>query len=113
MTRHNDDFRLRHILDNAQEALVLTKGQRRSELDTDRKLELALTRLLEIIGEAANLVPDKIREKYPQIPWRQMVSLRNRLIHGYDAVDKDILWDIIRQDLPPLIKSLKSILGEK
>ncbi len=113
MTQHNDDFRLRHILDHAQEALVLTQGKRRSDLDTDRKLELALTRLLEIIGEAANLVPEKIRGKYPQIPWRQMINLRNRLIHGYDAVDKDILWNIIRQDLPPLVKALKSILDEK
>ncbi|HPD57459.1 MAG TPA: DUF86 domain-containing protein [Smithellaceae bacterium] len=113
MTRHNDDIRLRHILDHAQEALVLTKGKGRPDLDIDRKLELALTRLLEIIGEAANLVPEKMREQHQQIPWRQMISLRNRLIHGYDAVDKDILWDIICQDLPPLIKSLKSILGEK
>ncbi len=113
MTQHNDDFRLRHILDHAQEALALSQGRSRLDLDSDRKLELALTRLLEIIGEAANLAPEKIREKYPQVPWRQMISLRNRLIHGYDAVDKDILWNIIQQDLPPLVKTLKSILDEK
>jgi uncharacterized protein with HEPN domain len=113
MTQHNDDFRLRHILDHAQETLKLAQGKARADLDADRKLELALTRLLEIIGEAANLAPEKIRDKYPQIPWRQMISLRNRLIHGYDAVDKDILWNIIQQDLHPLIKVLKSILSEK
>jgi uncharacterized protein with HEPN domain len=113
MTQHNEDFRLRHILDHAQEALKLAQGKTRADLDADRTLELALTRLLEIIGEAANLASEKIREKYPQIPWRQMISLRNRLIHGYDAVDKDILWNIIQQDLHPLIKRLKSILIEK
>jgi len=73
---------------------------------------LALTRLLEVIGEAANLVSEKAREEYPQIPWRQMISLRNWLIHGYNAVDLDILWDIIEQDLPSLIKTLTTILGE-
>jgi len=73
---------------------------------------LALTRLLEVIGRAANLVSEKAREEYPQIPWRQMISLRNWLIHGYNAVDLDILWDIIEQDLPSLIKTLTTILGE-
>ncbi len=91
MTQHDDNIRLRHMLDFAKEAIGLTEGKDRNDLEADRKLELAPTRLLEVIGEASNLVSEKTQVKYPQIPWRQMISLRNRLIHGYDAVDLDIL----------------------
>jgi uncharacterized protein with HEPN domain len=70
-----------------------------------------LTRLLEIIGEAANRVPDENRAEYPQLPWLQMIGLRNRLIHGYDSVDFDILWVIIQKDLPDLIGQLEEIIG--
>ena len=82
----------------------------REKLATDRKLELALTRLVEIIGEAAGRVSAQTREQYPDIPWIEMIGLRNRLIHGYDAVDLDILWDILKEDLPSLIQRLKVLL---
>jgi uncharacterized protein with HEPN domain len=82
-------------------------------LDSDRLLNLALTRLIEIIGEAANRVPGSIQSKYPDLPWLQMVGARNRLIHGYDSVDFDILWAIVNNDLPSLITQLENILGQK
>lgn len=84
-------------------------GRKRADLDQDRLLNLALVRLLEIIGEAANRVPEEQRAYLPQIPWPQIVSLRNRLIHGYDEVDFDILWQIVVHDLPPLIEALESL----
>jgi len=111
MTKRDSSLPLRHMLDHAREAVALTRGQIRADLDSDRVLELALVRLLEIVGEAAGRVPDEQRARYAQIPWRQIVSLRNRLIHGYDAVDKDILWQVIVQDLPPLISALEAILA--
>ena len=76
-------------------------------------MNLALTRLLEITGEAASRVPEDVRERHPEIPWPQIVGLRNRLIHGYDSVDLNILWQIVTSDLPPLIVSLESIINEK
>lgn len=81
-------------------------------MDQDRLLNLALTRLLEIIGEAANRVPDDVQERYPDLPWLQMIGLRNRLIHGYDNVDFDILWSIVQRDLPDLIGQLENILDD-
>jgi len=63
-----------------------------------------------IDGEAASRVPARERAKYPGIPWAQIVGLRNRLIHGYDNVDFDILWHIVTQDLPPLIVQLEKML---
>ena len=83
----------------------------RTDLDTDRKLNLSLVRLLEILGEAANRVPPEDQSQYPQIPWSQLISLRNRLIHGYDQVDFDILWQILTRDLPPLVAELDAILS--
>ena len=83
------------------------------DLDTDRMLNLALVRLMEIIGEAAARVPDEFRCRHPQISWRNVTDLRNQLIHGYDTINFDILWTIIQDDLPPLIEQLEAIIGEK
>jgi uncharacterized protein with HEPN domain len=112
MTRRSNDIRLRHMMDHAREALALTQGKTRADLDSDRLLELALVRLLEVVGEAASRVPDEKRVLYPEIPWAQIIGLRNRLIHGYDAVDLDILWQIIKVDLPPLLLVLETILAQ-
>ena len=74
----------------------------REELGADEMLSLSLVRLLEIIGEAANGVSTDFREKRPQIPWKKMIGLRNRLIHGYFDINLDIVWDTVVEDLPPL-----------
>lgn len=110
MTRRDPVVAYRHMLAHAREALTLTRGKTRADLDSDRLLNLALVRLIEIIGEAANRVPKQEQILYPGIPWAQIISLRNRLIHGYDAVDFDILWQIITQDLPPLVAVLETIV---
>jgi len=110
MSKRDIAVYFRHMLSHAQEALALVQGKTRSDLDSDRLLNLALVRLLEVIGEAANRIPKDKQEQYPQIPWPQIVSLRNRLIHGYDSVDFDILWQIVTQDLPPLVAALKDII---
>ena len=84
---------------------------RRPDLDTDRLLNLALVRLIEIVGEAANRVSQAGQDQLPSIPWRQIISMRNRIVHGYDEVDFDILWAVISDDLPRLIDTLKTTLG--
>ena len=110
MSRHESLVRLRHMLDHAREAVAMAVGKTRKDLDTDRKLNLALVRLLEVVGEAASRTPAEERAQYPQIPWAEIVGLRNRLIHGYDSVDFDILWQIITHDLPPLMAALEQIV---
>jgi uncharacterized protein with HEPN domain len=111
MSRHEGEIRLRHMLDHAREAITMASGKRREDLDADRKLNLALVRLLEIIGEAASRTPADERIRYPQIPWAQIVGLRNRLIHGYDSVDFDILWQIVTHDLAALIAVLEPLVA--
>lgn len=72
----------------------------------------AVCRNLEIIGEAARRFDDGFRADHPQIPWRAMTDVRNILIHAYDRVAAEILVDIVRQDIPPLLESVKRLLGE-
>jgi uncharacterized protein with HEPN domain len=94
------------MLEHAREAVQLVEGRARANLDEDRILSLALVRLLEIIGEAAAGVSEESRSKFPGIPWAEIVGLRNRLIHGYDSVDLDIVWNIVKGDLPALVRDL-------
>ena len=113
MPNQRDRVRLDHMLDHAREAITLTRGKTRADLDGDRVLSLALVRLLEIVGEAAGRVSEETRGHHPEIPWSQIVGLRNRLIHGYDAVDFDILWQIIADDLPVLVAILEPVLSSE
>jgi len=110
MSKRDPEIALKQILSHAREAVEICHGRKRSDLDSDRLLNLALTRLVEIVGEAANRVPASIQEKYPDLPWLQMIGVRNRLIHGYDSVDFDILWIIVQHDLPSVIEKIETIL---
>ena len=107
MTRRDLELSLRQMQEHASEAIALARGRRRNDLDTDRTFNLALVRLLEVVGEAASRVSPEERVRLSRIPWPQIIGLRNRLIHGYDEVDHDILWEIVGQDLPNLIEELK------
>ena len=89
----------------------MASARSRADLDSDRMLELPLTRLVEIIGEAATRTSEEIREAHAEIPWREIVAMRNRLIHGYDSVDNDILCDVVTTDLPPLADGIEQMLG--
>ncbi len=110
MTQHDPTVRMRHMLDHAKEAIGLLAGKEKTDLSRDRVLELALVRLVEIVGEAANKLPGEDKLRYPSIPWREIIGMRNRLVHGYDAIDLDVLWDTVQIDLPQLIQELDRIL---
>jgi uncharacterized protein with HEPN domain len=110
MTQHDPRISLRQMHDHAREAIELTRGKSRDDFLTDRTLNLAIVHLLEILGEAANRVAPNERLKYPQVPWPQIIGLRHRLIHGYDRVDLDIVWEIVTRHLPPLMAELDKIL---
>lgn len=111
MSRRDDRVPLRHMLQHASEAVELASTRNRDDLEEERLVELSLVRLVEIVGEAASRVTSETREAHPEIPWREIVGMRNRLIHGYDVVDHDVLWQTIREDLPPLIRQLEKVLA--
>ncbi len=108
----DDITRLHHIMDAARKALSFTKGLSRQHLDSDEKLTLALTRLLEIIGEAASQMAPETKNRFLAIPWKKIVGMRNKLIHGYAQVNLDILWQTLKDDLPPLVTQLQTIIDE-
>ena len=69
----------------------------------------ATLRNLELIGEAATNIPQDIKTNHPEIPWRQIIATRNRIIHGYLGIDNDIIWSIITEEIPSLIAALKKL----
>ncbi len=109
----NDDLvRLRHMLDASREATAFAARKSRTDLDKDRMLTLSLIKSIEIIGEAATNVSADYQHKHPQIPWLDIIGMRNRLIHAYHSVNLDIVWETVIKDLPPLIAALEDILHE-
>lgn len=110
MSPQDDQARLRDMLDYARKAVEAIRDRSRRDLDQDVVLAAALARFVEVIGEAAGRVSEERRVLAPGVPWRQMVGMRNRLIHGYGAVDLDVLWGVVHEDLPDLIARLHSEL---
>jgi uncharacterized protein with HEPN domain len=108
--RPDDRALLADVLDSAREAEVFAGKRTGAELEEERMRLLAIVRLLEVIGEAANGVSEKFRRDHPQLPWRQMIATRNRLIHGYRDIDPAVVASIARTNLPTVISALESIL---
>ncbi len=106
----NDLVRLHHILDASREAVGFAQGHCRTDLDVDRMLNLALVRLLEIIGEAARGISGEFRQAHPNVAWKKMTGMRDRLIHGYFDVNLDVVWETATVDLPPLIVQLEKVI---
>ena len=101
---------LQDMLAHAREAMEMADERTRADLDSDRQFNLSLVRLLEILGEAAGRVSPDQRAKHAQIPWPAIIGMRNRLIHGYDNVDFDIVWEVVTRDLPPLARMLERLI---
>jgi uncharacterized protein with HEPN domain len=97
------------MLEAARDAQAFAEGKTRADLDDDRMLTFALVRALEVVGEAASQINQETQAALPQVPWRLIVGMRNRLIHEYRYVDKDLLWQTVVEDLPPLMAELEKI----
>jgi len=84
----------------------MVSGKTRVDLNKNEMLRLAVTRLMELIGEAAAQYPRELQEQYPQIPWSKLISMRNKLIHAYDFVDYDIVWGAINKTFRSFFQNL-------
>lgn len=109
MTLPDDVVRLRHLREAAEKAVDYCCGKSRESLDEDELLRLALTKLVEIVGEAAKQVSEPTRAANPEVPWSAASRMRDRLIHHYFDVDLDVLWATIADDLPRRIEALPPI----
>ena len=112
MSKIDDLTRLKHIRDAVMITIDFIKGRNRNDLDNDQMLSLALVRLIEIIGEAANNISLSCQNNYTQIPWREMIGMRNRIVHAYFEVDLDVVWQVIIDDLPRLLRWINQAIQD-
>jgi uncharacterized protein with HEPN domain len=106
MTPPDDRVRIRHMRDAVEKALRYTQDSSRQGLEDDEILRLAVTKLVEIVGEAAKQVSEPTRNAHPSVPWSAAAQARDRLTHHYFDVDLDVLWATITEDFPPLLDDL-------
>jgi uncharacterized protein with HEPN domain len=108
----DDEVRVRHLVEAAETAIRFVDGRTRSDLDDDEMLTLALTKLVEIVGEAAKQVTPATRAEHPAVPWSAAARMRDRLVHHYFDIDLDVLWSTIIVDLPALLEVVPRSMTE-
>jgi len=106
---NSDIIKLQHMLDAARYAKLFVKGSTRANLNDDVMLRFALTKAIEIIGEAAANISKDTRDQLPHFEWGKIVGMRNRLVHVYFDIDLDILWDTVENYIPNLINDLEKL----
>ena len=108
-----DRIRILHMIEATETALNFITGRQRADLNSDRMLLFAVVRAIEVISEAASRVSEATRGAAADIPWSQIVSTRNRLIHAYFDVDNDVVWKAATEELPALLPKLRELAGER
>ncbi|MEA2089905.1 MAG: DUF86 domain-containing protein [Thermoproteota archaeon] len=108
--RKDPKFFLRHILESIRWIEEYTEGISKDDFLRLTKVQDAVIRRLEIVGEAVKNLPSEFREKYLDIPWRQIAGIGDVLIHGYFGVDLDLLWNVVKKDIPDLKQKISKIL---
>lgn len=111
MTKLDDTTRLQHMLDYSRKACEFTQGKTQADLESDEVLTLAIVRLIEIVGEAAANVSPERRKELSDIPWSEIIGMRNRVVHAYFDVNFNIVWNTVTYNLPSLIAQLEASLG--
>ena len=103
---------LRHIMAEADYLAVRCHGLSLEAFEADETLRRAFVRSLEVIGEAAKKLPEDFRNRHPQVEWRAMTGMRDRLIHGYFGVDYHLVWDVVTHKIPELGRQIAGLLGD-
>lgn len=98
-----------HMLNHAQEAVALVDGLTEDDFNRNRVLRLAVTRLIQIVGEAARRVPEDFKLFHPSTPWKEAISMRNILVHDYLSIDDRIIWRTVTSELPTLAQALRAL----
>lgn len=108
-----DEIRLLHMRDALIRARGFIEARQRADLDVDYQLRYALLYALQTIGEAADGISTETQVAHSEIEWTNIIGMRHRLVHGYDAVNIDIVWQVSTEELPELLQQLNSILDDK
>jgi len=107
--RDYGDF-VQDILDSINDVENFIDGMEFEDFIKDKKTVYSVVRAIEIIGEAAKNVPEQVRKKYPDVPWKQMAGMRDKLIHEYFGVDLEILWETAKDDVPQLKTPISEVM---
>jgi len=110
MPRKTDDERLTHMLYAAEDAISFIADCSSETFMADRKLQYAVLHAIEIIGEAATNISPEFKDTHSEIPWRDIIGMRNHLVHAYFDIDIPLTWKTVIEDIPPLIAMLKKLL---
>ena len=108
-----DEVRVRHMVDAARQALGFAVGRDRASLESDAMYRRAVLSCIQEIGEAANRVSEPTRLEVPAVPWRDIVLMRNRVVHVYFNVRADLVWEVLSRELEPLVQSLEAWLNQR
>jgi uncharacterized protein with HEPN domain len=100
------------ILDAMDKAEILVEGVTFKQFSSDFRIHYAVVRTLEIVGEATKRLPSCLRDQYPGIPWRGMAGMRDRIVHGYDMVDLEIVWNTVKEVIPDVRSRLAQVLTD-
>ncbi|MBI5400194.1 DUF86 domain-containing protein [Candidatus Saganbacteria bacterium] len=111
MIREYSDY-IRDIANAVDQAQRFTEGLSYDAFREDIKTAFAVVRALEVVGEAAKNVPGFVKEQYPEVPWKEMSGMRDKLIHEYFGVKYEVVWDTVKRELPDLKLKFAKILKE-
>ncbi len=111
MTRDLWDYIL-DIRESLKEVKEFTHGIDLEDFLKDKKTTNAVIRSLEVLGEAAKKIPEEMRQRYPEVPWRRMTGMRDKLIHEYHGVDLETIWSVVKTELPPLESHVEKIIKD-
>ena len=112
MLPESDRVRIHHIIDAAREAVAFTAHTTFTDASKDRQLQLARVRCVEIIGEAASRLAMSTRDNNSDIPWQDMIGMRNRLVHGYFDIDFRLVWRTVTEEIPALLPQNEAIISQ-
>lgn len=100
------------IVDAMEKAEILIQNVTYDQFRADFRINFAVVRALEIVGEATKRLPVTLRDQYPEIPWKEMAGMRDRIIHGYDTVNLRIVWETVKQRIPSVKPQIQQILTD-
>jgi len=101
-----------HMLEMARKAYAWASQLDKTQFDANEGSQLGLAHLVQIIGEAAARVSQPGQDAHPEIPWREITGMRNKIVHDYMGVDFDVVWEVVTEDLPPLISALERVVAD-
>lgn len=109
MSAQDDKTRLSHIKEAAQKIIKYTDEKTQSDFENDEVLQLAIVRLIEIVGEAAARLSNDLKVNNEEIPWQAIIGMRNRLVHAYFAIDYDVVWQTVQEAIPELLTKIEAL----